>query len=158
MTDEKKSGGRSQRAYRVFSDAVFGGGLGSLVHGAFDLLGKLRPSPPENDPHLEALAARAAESAQIENELRFTLLVESVTEYAIFMLDPTGHVATWNASAQRIKGYEATEILGQHFSIFYDETDIRAGKCELELEVAERDGRNVDEGWRIRKDGTRFWA
>lgn len=158
MTDPKKRGGRSQRAYRVFSDAVFGGGLGSLVHGAFDLLGKLRPSPPQNDPHLEAVVARATESAQIENELRFTLLVESVTEYAIFMLDPSGRVATWNAGAQRIKGYEAREILGQHFSVFFDESDVRGGKCELELEVAERDGRKVDEGWRIRKDGTRFWA
>lgn len=158
MTDAKKCGGRSQRAYRMFSDAVFGGGLGSLVHGAFDLLGKLRPSPPENDPHLEAVAARAVESAQIENELRFTLLVDSVTEYAIFMLDPTGHVATWNAGAQRIKGYEAREILGQHLSVFFDESDVLAGKCALELEVAEREGRKVDEGWRVRKDGTRFWA
>lgn len=158
MTDAKQGGGRGKRAYRMFSDAVFGGGLGSLVHGVFDLLGRLRPSPPENDPHLDAVVARAAESARIENELRFTLLVESVTEYAIFMLDTTGHVSTWNAGAQRIKGYDAREILGQHFSIFYDESDIRAGKCELELEVAEREGRNVDEGWRIRKDGTRFWA
>jgi PAS domain S-box-containing protein len=158
MTDRRDHGTRRKRAFRVFSDAVFGGGLGSLVHGAFDLLGRLRPSPPQNDPHLDAVVARAAESARIENELRFTLLVDSVTEYAIFMLDTTGHVSTWNAGAQRIKGYEAREILGQHFSIFYDESEIRAGKCEFELEVAERDGRNVDEGWRIRKDGTRFWA
>jgi PAS domain S-box-containing protein len=158
MTDEKAPGARRRRAYRVFSDAVFGGGLGSLVHGAFDLLGRLRPRPPQNDPHLDAVLARATESANIENELRFTLLVESVTEYAIFMLDTRGHVSTWNAGAQRIKGYEAREILGHHFSIFYDESDVLAGKCELELEVAEREGRNVEEGWRIRKDGTRFWA
>ncbi len=86
------------------------------------------------------------------------LLVATVRDYAIFMLDPTGHVATWNSGAERIKGYSATEIIGRHFSAFYPVEDIRAGKCEYELEVAARDGRFEDEGWRIRKDGTRFWA
>jgi PAS domain S-box-containing protein len=92
------------------------------------------------------------------SEARFRLLVDAVKDYAIFMLDPTGHVMTWNVGAQRIKGYEASEIIGQHFSRFYEEHEIRAGKCEMELEGASREGRFEDEGWRVRKDGTRFWA
>jgi PAS domain S-box-containing protein len=151
-------GARRRLVFRMFSDAVFGGRLGSLVHGAFDLLARLSPRPPESDPHFTEVLARAAEEARLENELRFTLLVESVTEYAVFMLDPTGHVATWNAGAQRIKGYEAREIIGQHFSIFCSDADVREGKCERALMVAARDGRCEDEGFRIRKDGTRFWA
>jgi PAS domain S-box-containing protein len=81
-----------------------------------------------------------------------------VKDYAIFMLDPKGNVASWNEGARRIKGYEAEEIIGRHFSTFYPESDIESGKPPWELEVAERDGRFEDEGWRIRKDGTRFWA
>ena len=92
------------------------------------------------------------------SEARFRLLVEAVKDYAIFMLDPSGRVVTWNAGAQRIKGYDAREIIGQHFSQFYPAEDVRAGKCERELEGAARDGRFEDEGWRVRKDGTRFWA
>jgi PAS domain S-box-containing protein len=92
------------------------------------------------------------------SEERFRLLVDSVREYAIFLLDPTGHVATWNAGAQRIKGYTASEIIGQHFSVFYPPEDVAAGKTERELEIATRTGEYVEEGWRIRKDGTRFWA
>ncbi|HEX8113157.1 MAG TPA: ATP-binding protein [Kofleriaceae bacterium] len=88
----------------------------------------------------------------------FRLLVASVRDYAIFMLDPTGHVATWNIGAERIKRYRAGDIIGRHFSVFYPDEDVRAGKCEMELEVAARDGRFEDEGWRIRSDGTRFWA
>ncbi len=97
---------------------------------------------------------RAAE----EEARRFRLLVDSVKDYAIFMLDPTGRVATWNAGAERIKGYKANEIVGKHFSVFYPPEDVIAGKSELELEVAGREGRFEDEGWRVRKDGTRFWA
>ncbi len=93
-----------------------------------------------------------------ESEERFRLLVESVKDYAIFMLDPGGHVASWNSGAERIKGYRAAEILGQHFSRFYPADDVRAGKCERELEGAARDGRFEDEGWRLRKDGSAFWA
>jgi PAS domain S-box-containing protein len=106
-------------------------------------------------------AGRAAELAQDrldQSEQKFRLLVESVKEYAIFMLDPGGRVATWNAGAARIKGYHASEIIGQHFSRFYPVDDVRAGKCEMELEGAIRDGRYEDEGWRLRKDGSRFWA
>ena len=86
------------------------------------------------------------------------LLVESVRDYAIFALDTTGHVLSWNEGAYRIKGYKPDEIIGQHFSKFYGPDDLSAGKPAWELEVAERDGRIEDEGWRLRKDGTRFWA
>jgi PAS domain S-box-containing protein len=88
----------------------------------------------------------------------FRLLVESVRDYAIFLLDPTGHVTTWNTGAERIKGYRADEIIGCHFSRFYREQEVLSGKCEYELEVAARDGRFEDEGWRVRKDGSQFWA
>lgn len=88
----------------------------------------------------------------------FRRLVESVADYAIFMLQPDGRVATWNIGAERIKGYRAEEIIGKPFSLFYLRDEVNAGKCEYELEVAERDGRFEDEGWRVRKDGTQFWA
>jgi PAS domain S-box-containing protein len=88
----------------------------------------------------------------------YQLMVESVRDYAIFMLDPNGHIASWNRGAQRIKGYSADEIIGSHFSIFYSAKDVASGKPEWELEIAARDGRFEDEGFRIRKDGTTFWA
>jgi PAS domain S-box-containing protein len=86
------------------------------------------------------------------------LLVESVVDYAIFMLDAEGRVATWNLGAEKIKGYRADEIIGQHFSTFYPEEDVLSGKPQHELDVATREGRIEDDGWRVRKDGTRFWA
>ncbi|MDP5280014.1 PAS domain S-box protein [Sphingomonas sp. DG1-23] len=89
---------------------------------------------------------------------RFELLVQSITDYAIYMLDPTGVVASWNAGAQRFKGYETGEILGQHFSRFYTEEDRAAGIPARALRTAEQEGRFEAEGWRLRKDGTRFWA
>ncbi|HYQ15369.1 MAG TPA: PAS domain S-box protein [Polyangiaceae bacterium] len=92
------------------------------------------------------------------SEERLRLLIASVSDYAIFMLDPSGNVATWNLGAERLKGYRAEEIIGQHFSVFYPEIDVDAGKCEMELEGATHSGRFEDEGWRIRKDGTPFWA
>jgi PAS domain S-box-containing protein len=92
------------------------------------------------------------------SEERFSLMVSAVRDYGIFMLDPQGHIASWNEGAQRIKGYTAQEIIGQHFSIFYPEEDNAAGKPAWELEVAAQVGRFEDEGWRLRKDGTRFWA
>jgi PAS domain S-box-containing protein len=88
----------------------------------------------------------------------FRLLVEGVHEYAIFMLDPEGRVASWNAGAARIKGYTREEIVGQHFSSFYTPEDRRAGKPGHELDLARATGFARDEGWRLRKDGTRFWA
>ena len=101
---------------------------------------------------------RSAEERLRESEEMFRLLVESVKDYAIFVLDPTGHIASWNAGAHRIKGYTAAEIIGRHFSTFYPDEDIRAGKPEMELEVATKHGSYEEEGWRLRKDGTRFWA
>ncbi len=108
--------------------------------------------------------ARPPESIVVPREPRsqsdemFRLLVDSVRDYAIFMLDATGRVATWNAGAERIKGYRSDEIIGRHFCTFYPEDAVAAGICEQELEIAAREGRFEDEGWRIRKDGTRFWA
>jgi PAS domain S-box-containing protein len=84
------------------------------------------------------------------------VLVESVRDYAIFALDSTGHIMTWNPGAQRFKGYAAEEIIGKHFSVFYPVEDRH--KPPKELEIAEREGRFEEEGWRVRKDGTRFWA
>jgi PAS domain S-box-containing protein len=94
----------------------------------------------------------------LRSEERFRLLVDAVEDYAIFMLDPTGRVATWNGGAERIHGYKGIEIVGEHFSRFRLEEDVRAGRCEQELEAAAGTGRHEEEGWRLRKDGTRFWA
>ena len=89
---------------------------------------------------------------------RFHLLVDAVEEYAIFMLDPSGDVASWNSGAARIKGYRADEILGRNFSVFYPAADVAAGKPARELTAATEHGHFRDEGWRVRKDGTMFWA
>src|SRR5918998_948312 len=94
----------------------------------------------------------------LSEEGRFRLLVQAITDYAIYMLDPTGVVTSWNPGAQRFKQYKASEILGQHFSRFYTEEDRQAGIPKLVLETAAREGRFEKEGWRVRKDGTRFWA
>lgn len=91
-------------------------------------------------------------------EDRYLLLIDAVQDYAIFMLDPTGHIARWNSGAQKIKGYGPDEIMGRHFSIFYPPEDIEAGKPQRELALAEAQGRVEDEGWRVRRDGSRFWA
>jgi PAS domain S-box-containing protein len=88
----------------------------------------------------------------------YQLLIETVRDYAIFVLDPSGRVATWNTGAERLKGYKPSDIIGQHFSKFYPPEDIESRKPERELEIAIREGRVEDEGWRLRKDGTRFWA
>ena len=101
---------------------------------------------------------KQAEETLRQSEERFRLLVEGVQDYAIFMLDPEGRVASWNAGAERIKGYKADEIIGQHFSRFYPQEAIDRGWPEHELKVAGAEGRFEDEGWRVRKDGTQFWA
>jgi PAS domain S-box-containing protein len=88
----------------------------------------------------------------------YQLMVDSVRDYAIFMLDPNGHVASWNQGAQRLKGYTADEIIGRHFSEFYQQEDILSGKPSRELKVAASEGRFEDEGFRVRKDGSTFWA
>jgi PAS domain S-box-containing protein len=101
---------------------------------------------------------REHEESLRHSEERFRLLVEGVSEYAIFMLDVNGVVTTWNGGAARIKGYRAEEIIGQHFRKFYPEDAVESGWPEHELRVAAAEGRFVDEGWRLRKDGSRFWA
>ncbi|QIO36607.1 hybrid sensor histidine kinase/response regulator [Bradyrhizobium sp. 1(2017)] len=101
---------------------------------------------------------RAAETKLRESEQQFRMLVHSVTDYAIYMLDVDGHVASWNAGAQRIKGYAPEEIIGRHFSNFYTEADRAAGLPRTGLDTATRNGRWENEGQRVRKDGTAFWA
>src|ERR1700680_3755993 len=103
-------------------------------------------------------AKRAVAAPGLDARDLHRILVESVRDYAIFALDRTGHILTWNAGAERIKGYAPHEALGQHFSIFYPPEDIAAQKPQYELVVAAREGRFEDEGWRLRKDGSRFWA
>lgn len=114
--------------------------------------------PPQTG-NLRAIRVKQADSPNVLScEERFQTLVDSVVDYAIFMLDPAGNVTTWNLGAQRIKGYEASEILGHHFSKFYLEADIGRGKPKYLLEVAAGTGRCEDEGYRVRKDGSTFWA
>jgi PAS domain S-box-containing protein len=97
-------------------------------------------------------------SAQSETEHLLQVLVENVKDYAILLLDTNGNILTWNSGAERLKGWKASEIIGQHFSLFYPPEDIEMRKTEMELRTAAREGRFEDEGWRVRKDGTRFWA
>lgn len=101
---------------------------------------------------------KTAEAALKRSEEQFRLLVQSVSDYAIYMLDPGGHVVSWNAGAERIKGYKSDEIIGQHFSRFYQEEDRAVGAPERALAIAAKEGRFEKEAWRVRKDGTRFWA
>ncbi len=101
---------------------------------------------------------KAVEDALERSERRFRLMISNVRDYAIFMLDPDCRIASWNEGARRLKGYEANEILGRHFSAFYPPEDVAAGKCEREIATVLADGRVEDEGWRVRKDGSRFWA
>jgi PAS domain S-box-containing protein len=101
---------------------------------------------------------RQAQQELIASEHRFRRLVESVVDYAIFQLDPNGIISTWNTGAARIKGYAADEIIGRHFRSFYTPEDVQAGVPEKALATARRDGKYEAEGWRVRKNGTRFWA
>jgi PAS domain S-box-containing protein len=113
----------------------------------------VKPAEPASRSSIRDRAETFMESAGI-----YRLLVERVRDYAIFALDTTGHVLSWNEGAQRLKGYSADEILGRHFSTFYQEADLASGKPAWELEMAMRDGRFEDEGWRVRKDGSLMWA
>jgi PAS domain S-box-containing protein len=101
---------------------------------------------------------KATQNALLESERRFRILVQGVTDCAIYMLDPSGIVSNWNAGAERIKGYTADEIVGQHFSRFYTREERAAGAPARALETASREGRYEAEGWRLRKDGSQFWA
>lgn len=98
------------------------------------------------------------QQALLEGEEFLRLLIENVREYAVFQLDPRGHIVSWNAGAQRLKGYRAEEVLGKYISLFYDPNEARSGKAEYNLAKAARVGECKDEGWRVRKDGSRFWA
>lgn len=102
--------------------------------------------------------AHAAEQRLIESERRFRLLVSGVTDYAIYMLDLDGRISSWNSGAERFKQYREPEVLGRHFSMFYTPTDVEQGKPERALRIAQQQGRYEDQGWRVRKDGSRFWA
>jgi PAS domain S-box-containing protein len=97
-------------------------------------------------------------SAEIQTPDMMRLLVDSVRDYSILFLDPEGRVLTWNPTAERLKMWTASEIIGEHFSRFYTAQDVERGKPQMELEMAAKTGRYEDEGWRLRKDGTRFWA
>ncbi|MBD1920225.1 PAS domain S-box protein [Microcoleus sp. FACHB-831] len=103
-------------------------------------------------------ARKKAETSLRFSEERFRLLIDGVKDYGIFMLDPSGHIASWNSGAERLKGYREKEIVGSHFSRFYTAQDIEDGKPERELQVACSQGRYEEEGWRVRKDGSWFWA
>jgi PAS domain S-box-containing protein len=108
--------------------------------------------------NLEGVGAQHGERELAVQRERFQLLVEGVKEYAILMLDPDGKIVSWNGGAQRIKGYAAEEVLGRHFSLFYTQEAIDEGHPEMELRMARAEGRFEEEGWRVRKDGTQFWA
>lgn len=101
---------------------------------------------------------KRATDALKQSEEMFRLIVSNIKDYAIIVLDPEGQVISWNGGAQRIKGYATDEILGQHFSVFYPPDDLAAGKPDIELSRARKEGRFEDESWRVRKDGSRFWA
>jgi len=134
-------------------------GSGGVV--PFEVTGSLIRQ--EGQPLICAIARDITERKAREEKLKrreeqFRLLVEGVKEYAIFRLDPEGHITTWNDGAEKIKGYTEEEILGEHFSVFYPKNDVEAGKPEEALAIAAENGQRIDEGWRVRKDGSRFWA
>src|SRR5574341_893393 len=108
-------------------------------------------SPPRREGNRASAALR-------ETEEQFHAMVEAVADYAIFGLDTQGRVTTWNAGAKRIKGYEASELLGEHYSVFYSERDVQEGEPQRQLDLAKSDGRFEAEGWRVRKNGAHFWA
>jgi len=135
----------------------------ALQNAKQDLELRVRQRTAELTDANQVLIVEVAQRKQTEEELcrteeRFRLLVESVQDYAIVMLSPAGIITSWNVGAQRMKGYEAEEIIGQHFSRFYLAEDLERGKPKMELDLAAAEGRFVDEGWRRRRDGSRFWA
>ena len=121
------------------------------------ILAEHRLAPTSIDPGLEQPAKTPGPKTPPSSDL-FRLLVESVKDYAIFVLDPGGHVITWNQGARALKGYAPDEILGQHFSKFYPPEAVESGWPARELALAEKEGRFADEGWRVKKDGSSFWA
>jgi len=154
----------------VFTGLVLSAMLGQLEDAAAELRNRhrqleLRVSERTRDLEQanrllhDDIAVRArAERMLADSERRFRLMVESVVDYAIFMLDAQGLVESWNAGAQRITGYEAQEVLGRGFALFYSREDVERRKPQWELEVAAAEGRFEEEGWRLRKDGSAYWA
>jgi osomolarity two-component system sensor histidine kinase TcsA len=126
------------------------------VHNQDDLLCFVLEWEKTEPPSTVSDTALAQNPSPLDDSLR--ILIQAVKDYAIFLLDTRGNVVTWNAGAELSKGYKREEIVGKHFSIFYGEADLRAGKPEKVLEICLREGCVIDEGWRIRKDGSRFWA
>jgi PAS domain S-box-containing protein len=126
--------------------------------GAVDYL--VKPVAPEVvRAKVASLVALAEEKNQAQRQsAMLRLLVQNTTDYAIFLLDPDGYIASWNGGAERMKGYRAEEIIGQHFSVFYPREAVERGWPDYELKVARAEGRFEDEGWRVRKDGSLFWA
>jgi PAS domain S-box-containing protein len=146
---ESEGGGFEERYWSPINRPVIvGGQLTHIIHRVEDVTEFER---------MQQLQSRTEERVRLGEEM-FRLLVESVQDYAIFMLDAEGRVATWNAGAQRIKQYRPEEVLGKHVSIFYPPEDVAEGKPEGELAAAIRHGRSEEEGWRVRKDGSRFWS
>ncbi|WP_375261479.1 PAS domain S-box protein [Palleronia sp.] len=167
-TDEDKARGLPERALRTAAEQgrfenegwrVRKDGMRFWAHVVIDPI----RSPSGELLGFAKITRDLTEKRQTEDALRksqeqFQLLVQGVTDYAIYMLDPAGQVASWNAGARRIKGYEPEEIIGQHVSRFYTEEDRADGLPRRALQTAEREGRFEHEGWRVRRDGTRFWA
>jgi PAS domain S-box-containing protein len=135
---------------RIALEAMRGGVQDYLVKGRLE-------SPPARALRY-AVERRRAEESLLASEERFRLLVDGVKDYAILMLDVDGHVVSWNDGAERIHGYNSVEIVGRHFSCFSTPQDAREGKPEAALRRTMEEGRSEDQGWRVRKDGSRFWA
>jgi len=116
------------------------------------------PAPAETEGEAAPIAQTRLATTIEHGDRIYQLMVEAVRDYAIFMLDPNGYVASWNTGAERIKGYSASEIIGQHFSVFYPPEAVATGHPQKELEIAVAEGRFEEEGWRVKKDGGQFWA
>lgn len=153
LLDGQRAAFRIVMRYRTLAGSV------CWVRCTVSLLQEGRTAPRYIVARTEDITESWLRQKQLRERIEpFHLLVASVTDYAIFILDPEGRVNSWNVGAERIKGYVADEIIGQHFSRFYPREDVAVGKPEYELEAAVTHGRFEDEGWRLRKDGTAFWA
>jgi PAS domain S-box-containing protein len=155
LLDEARSRGRAERDVRQLRKDGTHFSASVVLHPARDPDGNLVGFAQVTRDIADRLAA---EHALSDSERRFRLLVEGVTDYAIYMLDPSGTITSWNAGAERLKGYKAEEIVGHHFSRFYTKEDRDKGLPTRALETAMREGSFQAEGWRVRKDGSRFWA